>query len=100
MSEDFQQELRSQRRSKALDLIASRFAFTVAMTLLISFFNRDSLSKDPNALKWLLITIWVDVFAYLMGFLRGFATGASAVVRRLLDIENDIIGGKGDRHEE
>jgi hypothetical protein len=100
MSQEFVSDLKSDRRSRAIDHLAKRFGFTVAMTLLIVLLNKESLDKDPNSLKWLLVTVWVDVFAYLVGFLRGYAAGAKAVALRLLNVEDDIIGGKGDRHEE
>jgi uncharacterized membrane protein len=92
MSDDLLNNLKSRRKSKVLDKLAARFAFTVATTLIVAYINKESLTNDPNSLKWLLITIWVDIVAYFMGFLGGFTEGARAVVYTLIDNEGDIIG--------
>lgn len=100
MSENYLNYLKAYRRTKVIDRVLARFVLSVVMTLLIFSLNQDSFRNDPNTLKWSLITIWVDVFAYFLGFLRGFGEGATAIARTLIDDQDDIIGGKGDRHEE
>jgi hypothetical protein len=93
--------LKIERLKSAINSTIGRFLFTTAATLVASLIMRDSLQKDPNALKWLLITIWVDVTAYLFGYINGYKGGVFGLYDALMDSsKNDIIGGKGDRHEE
>jgi hypothetical protein len=94
-------DLRVERFKHAINSTISRFCFTTAVTLAVSFLMKDSLDKEPNALKWLLITIWVDVVAYFFGYMNGFKGGVFGLYDALMgSSKNDIIGGKGDRHEE
>ena len=49
--------------------------------------------------------MWVDVSAYFMGFFKGWGYGVYktlTMIDETVDLirKNDIIGGKGDRHEE
>lgn len=94
-------DLRVERVKAALSSTVERFCFTTAVTLAATFLMKESLEKEPNALKWLLITIWVDVAAYFFGYMSGYKGGVFGLYDALVDSsKNDIIGGKGDRHEE
>lgn len=84
---------------KILNVAIKRFFFSVSLTLVLAFIMRESLREDPNALKWLLISIWVDVFAYAIGVIRGYNTGVYDVLV-FLGEKSDKIGGKENRHEE
>lgn len=85
--------------SRLINLVIKRFFFSVMLTLTVAVIMRESLQKDPNALKWLLISIWVDVFAYTVGLIRGYNTGVYDVLV-FLGEKSDKIGGKENRHEE
>ena len=77
-------DLRVERFKSAINSTIGRFVFTTSATLAISLVMKDSLDKDPNALKWLLITIWVDVTAYFFGYMNGFKGGVFALYDALM----------------
>lgn len=94
-------DLRIERFKSAMNSVVSRFCLTTVITLILVFLSKKSLDSEPNAFKWIMITIWVDVSAYFFGFLGGYKSGVFGLYSALTDSENsDIIGGKGDRHEE
>lgn len=88
------------------DSFIKRFFIVVLLTLILTVVTLSSLREDPNALKWILLTIWVDLSAYSIGYLSGYRRAINlmrhikAAAQRDSSPKNDIIGGRGDRHEE
>lgn len=88
------------------DSFIKRFFIVILLTLIFTVIGLSSLKEDPNALKWILLTIWVDLVAYTIGYVSGYKRGInllkyfSTLVQGDSSSKDDIIGDRGDRREE
>lgn len=75
--------------------LPKRFFVTVVLTLIFTLINLPSLREDPNALRWILLTIWIDMVAYVIGYFSGYKR-AIILIRELMENTIDRSRNKQD----